>query len=133
MRVVLANGCFDPLHYGHLLHLEAARAMGDELVVALTSDETVRREKGARRPVFHQDQRAAMLKALRCVDRVVIVDALMDGLLSVRPQVLVKGSDYSGGPEGRHMDHCRKHGIEVRITDTPKWSATEVGNELRRG
>lgn len=128
--IVLANGCFDPLHYGHLLHLEAARAMGGALVVALTADAVVRREKGAGRPLFGALERFRMLCALRCVDRVVIVPGVMAALEIVRPAVFVKGSDYVGRVDAEVVAHCARHGIEIRFTNTPKWSATEVGREL---
>jgi rfaE bifunctional protein nucleotidyltransferase chain/domain len=133
MRVVLCNGTFDPLHVGHLLHLEAARQFGDVLMVSLTNDASVRAEKGANRPLFPQDLRAKMLRALRCVDHVFIVDGLMQALRLAEPAVLVKGSDYAGGITPEHQAYCDAHGIEVKITDTPKWSGTEIGNELRRG
>jgi rfaE bifunctional protein nucleotidyltransferase chain/domain len=133
-RVVLANGCFDPLHYGHLRHLEAARAMGDALVVAVTSDAEVRKEKGALRPLFAQNQRAAMLAALRCVDRVLVVDSALGALRAVAPQVFVKGCDYSiETVSDEVLAYCRKRGIEIRFTTTAKWSATEAGRVLRRG
>lgn len=128
---MLANGCFDPAHVGHVLHLEAARKHGTELVVALTSDATVKKEKGQNRPLFAARLRARMLRALRCVDRVVIVDSLMEGLRKVRPAVLVKGSDYMNGLSAEHAAYCARKGIAVRITDTPKWSATKIGNALR--
>jgi rfaE bifunctional protein nucleotidyltransferase chain/domain len=133
MRVVLCNGTFDPLHAGHLLHLEAARKLGDALWVSLTNDAAVRREKGSTRPLFPQDMRAKMLKALRCVDHVFFCDSGLQAVRLAKPAVFVKGSDYQDKIEPEIQAFCEKHGIEIRITDTPKWSATEIGNELRRG
>lgn len=130
-RVVLANGCFDPLHYGHLLHLEAARRMGQSLVVGLTNDRAVRTEKGAGRPAFRQDQRASMLRALRCVDEVVIVSGVMEALRRVRPDVFVKGRDYVGRIDDRVRRYCEANGIQIRFTDTAKFSATGLLDELR--
>ncbi|HTI34609.1 MAG TPA: PfkB family carbohydrate kinase, partial [Miltoncostaea sp.] len=72
VRTVATGGCFDLLHAGHVATLHAARALGDRLVVLLNSDASVRRLKGPGRPVMHQDDRAAMLRALRCVDEVVV-------------------------------------------------------------
>jgi rfaE bifunctional protein nucleotidyltransferase chain/domain len=97
-RVVFTNGCFDLLHPGHIRTLEAARALGDCLVVCLNSDASVRRLKGAGRPVVNEADRAAVLRALRCVDAVLVFDedtpaAALDRL---RPAVWAKGGDYAG-------------------------------------
>jgi D-beta-D-heptose 7-phosphate kinase / D-beta-D-heptose 1-phosphate adenosyltransferase len=94
--VVATGGCFDLLHAGHVRTLEAARALGDHLVVCLNSDESVRRLKGAERPLVPQEDRAAVLRALRCVDEVVIFDEDTPvGLLErLRPDVWAKGGDY---------------------------------------
>src|SRR3990167_9824242 len=70
-RIVLCHGCFDPLHIGHVLHLEAAKRFGEILIVAITDDDYV--NKGPRRPVFHVEHRRAMLEALRCVDATMVV------------------------------------------------------------
>jgi D-beta-D-heptose 7-phosphate kinase / D-beta-D-heptose 1-phosphate adenosyltransferase len=95
--VVAAGGCFDLLHAGHVSLLTAARALGDCLIVCLNSDASVRRQKGADRPFVSEDDRAAVLLALACVDAVVVFDedtplALLDRL---RPDVFAKGADYS--------------------------------------
>jgi D-beta-D-heptose 7-phosphate kinase / D-beta-D-heptose 1-phosphate adenosyltransferase len=94
--LVATGGCFDLLHAGHVRTLEAARALGDHLVVCLNSDESVRRLKGAERPLVPQEDRAAVLRALRCVDEVVIFDEDTPvGLLErLRPDVWAKGGDY---------------------------------------
>jgi rfaE bifunctional protein nucleotidyltransferase chain/domain/rfaE bifunctional protein kinase chain/domain len=94
--VVATGGCFDLLHPGHVRTLEAARALGDCLVVCLNSDASVRRLKGSGRPVVGEDDRAAVLRALRCVDEVVVFDedTPSDLLARLRPDVWVKGGDY---------------------------------------
>jgi D-beta-D-heptose 7-phosphate kinase/D-beta-D-heptose 1-phosphate adenosyltransferase len=95
--IVAAGGCFDLLHAGHVSLLAAARALGDCLIVCLNSDASVRRQKGPDRPFVTEDDRAAVLRALACVDAVVVFDedtplALLDRL---RPDVFAKGADYS--------------------------------------
>jgi D-beta-D-heptose 7-phosphate kinase/D-beta-D-heptose 1-phosphate adenosyltransferase len=95
-RVVFTNGCFDILHVGHLRLLEAARKLGDRLVVGLNSDASVRRLKGASRPIRCAVDRAEMLRVLPWVDEVVIFDEDTPAELikQLRPAVLVKGGDY---------------------------------------
>ena len=94
MKVVMVNGCFDPLHVGHLYHLLAARRLGDMLIVSLTCDESVTKEKGPQRPVFNQVHRENMLRALKCVDGVMVCTDALDALQKVKPAIFVKGSDY---------------------------------------
>lgn len=132
MRVVLCNGVWDPCHYGHLLHLQAARAMGDQLVVSITSDMAVRMERGDGRPVFTQEQREEFLRELRCVDRTVIVCGVMEALEIVQPDVFVKGPDYRQSVTVDVQEWCRRNGTEIRFTDARKWSATALLHELRR-
>ncbi len=95
-RIVFTNGCFDLLHSGHLSLLESAAKLGDVLVLAINSDESVRRLKGAERPLVPQAERAALLAALSFVDAVTIFeeDTPLETLKAVRPHVLVKGADY---------------------------------------
>lgn len=133
MRAVLSNGCWDVCHPGHLEHFYQAKRMGDYLVVSVTCDESVRREKGAGRPLFNQDQRSGFLKAIAIIDRVVIVDSAMDALKKVMPQVFVKGPDYVGRIAPEHERFCRENGIEIRFTDGPKYSSSALINELRHG
>jgi rfaE bifunctional protein nucleotidyltransferase chain/domain len=96
--VVATGGCFDLLHAGHVSTLAAARRLGDCLIVCVNSDASVRRLKGASRPLVRQDDRAAVLTALGCVDAVVIFaeDTPADVLRKLRPHVWVKGGDYEG-------------------------------------
>jgi len=95
-RIVFTNGCFDLLHPGHLSLLNYAKSLGDTLVLAINSDAAVRRLKGPHRPVVSQDDRAAMLGALGCVDAVTIFDedTPLEIIRCVQPNVLVKGQDY---------------------------------------
>ena len=115
-RWVFTNGCFDLLHAGHVASLEAARALGDGLVVGLNSDSSVRALKGPTRPVIPQGDRAIVLAALECVDAVVVFDeatpeALLDAL---RPQIHAKGGDYIAEDLPEYA-LVRSWGGEVRI------------------
>lgn len=96
-NVVFTNGCFDVLHVGHVRLLERARALGDVLVVGLNSDRSVRALKGPGRPLFGEDDRAEVLAALSCVSWVTIFDedTPLETLRVVRPDVHVKGGDYT--------------------------------------
>ncbi|AMM31383.1 Bifunctional protein RfaE, domain II [Sinomonas atrocyanea] len=95
-RVVAAGGCFDLLHAGHLRLLEAARGLGDCLIVCLNSDESIRRLKGDSRPLMSQADRADLLLGLSCVDAVEVFseDTPEQLLKELRPDVWVKGADY---------------------------------------
>ena len=94
--VVTTNGCFDVLHLGHLRYLQAARKLGDLLVVAVNSDDSVRQLKGENRPLVPEDERAEMLAGLECVDYVVIFPELtpIELLSELKPNIHVKGGDY---------------------------------------
>jgi D-beta-D-heptose 7-phosphate kinase/D-beta-D-heptose 1-phosphate adenosyltransferase len=95
-RIVLTNGCFDLLHVGHVHLLREAAQQGDVLIVAINSDDSVRRLKGGNRPLISADERAALLAALKYVDSVVVFDedTPRELLVEVRPDVLAKGADY---------------------------------------
>jgi rfaE bifunctional protein nucleotidyltransferase chain/domain len=112
--VVATGGCFDLLHAGHLLLLESARALGDALVVCLNDDASVRRLKGAGRPIVAARERAELLSALRCVDAVVVFgeDDPCAALEQLRPDVWVKGGDY-GVAELPEAAVVRRWGGEV--------------------
>ena len=94
--VVTTNGCFDVLHLGHLRYLQAARQLGDLLVVAVNSDSSVRELKGENRPLVPEDERAEMLAGLECVDYVVIFPEAtpIELLAELKPSIHVKGGDY---------------------------------------
>jgi rfaE bifunctional protein nucleotidyltransferase chain/domain len=124
-RVVLANGCFDLLHVGHVRYLDAARALGDVLFVGLNSDAAVARLKGPGRPLMPAAERAEILAGLRAVDHVVVFDEdTADRLVSlVRPAVHAKGTDYTDAsvPEAASV---RAAGGRVAIVGDPKDHAT---------
>jgi D-beta-D-heptose 7-phosphate kinase/D-beta-D-heptose 1-phosphate adenosyltransferase len=94
--VVMTNGCFDILHAGHVAYLQEARSLGDRLIVAVNDDDSVRRLKGATRPINPLDHRMAVLAALQCVDWVVPFseDTPERLICQVLPDYLAKGGDY---------------------------------------
>jgi rfaE bifunctional protein nucleotidyltransferase chain/domain len=124
-NAVLANGCFDILHVGHVRYLEGARALGEVLVVAINSDRSVRALKGAGRPILNEQERVALVSALRCVDHVVVFDEpdVTRVLEVLRPAVHAKGTDYTEAtvPE---RDQVLAYGGRVRITGDPKDHST---------
>jgi D-beta-D-heptose 7-phosphate kinase/D-beta-D-heptose 1-phosphate adenosyltransferase len=141
-RVVFTNGVFDILHVGHVTYLEAARSLGDALVVGVNSDASVRRlNKGPERPINPELARAQVLRALRCVDAVVIFDDDTPYTLiaEIEPDVLVKGGDYDpdelDASSKRYMvgsDLVRaKGGIVAAIPLVDGFSTTAIINKTR--
>lgn len=98
MTIVFTNGAFDLLHVGHMRLLQFARSQGHYLIVGLNSDESVRLAKGPTRPILTQDERKEMLLHLKSVDEVIVFDedSPMELIRKLRPDVLVKGSDWAG-------------------------------------
>lgn len=96
-RVVFTNGCFDLLHVGHIRYLQKARQLGDLLVLGLNSDASIQRLKGPKRPLIGEEERAHILAALDCIDHVTIFDedTPLELLETLRPDILVKGGDYT--------------------------------------
>lgn len=97
-KIVFTNGCFDILHFGHISYLNQARALGDLLIVGLNSDNSIKRLKGKDRPINSQEDRAALLCALECVDFVIIFDedTPLELIKAIQPHFLAKGADYQG-------------------------------------
>jgi len=133
LTLVFTNGCFDLLHPGHVEHLAQARALGDLLVVGLNSDDSVRRLKGAGRPLVAETDRAAALAGLESVDAVIVFDEetpleLIEELL---PDVLVKGGDYDlDGIVGREV--VEQAGGDVRVLPLGEgYSTTNILNRLK--
>jgi len=118
---VLANGVFDPLHIGHLYHLQEAKSLGDWLVVSVTRDDKVNKEG---HPVFTQDQRAEMVAALRCVDEVMIVASAGEAIEILKPDVFVKGSEYDG--KLKEKERVEAYGGRVAFTSGPVFSSTKL-------
>ena len=120
-RVVFANGCFDLLHVGHVRYLEAAKGLGDLLVVGVNSDEQVRRLKGEGRPLVPERERAEVIASLRAVDYVTVFHepTVTELLLALRPDIHAKGTDYTEDsvPE---RNVVRSFGGRVQIVGDPK-------------
>lgn len=123
--IVLANGCFDVLHAGHVRYLEGARALGDILVVGVNSDSEVAKLKGEGRPIMPQAERAEIVSALQAVDLVTIFEepTVTELLLAIKPDVHAKGTDYTEEtvPE---RDVVRSYGGRVAIVGDPKDHST---------
>lgn len=96
-KLVFTNGCFDLLHVGHVRYLQAARALGDALLVALNGDASVRALKGPTRPINSENDRAEVLAALACVDYVTLfhTERVTDLIRIIRPHIYAKGGDYT--------------------------------------
>jgi rfaE bifunctional protein nucleotidyltransferase chain/domain len=124
-RIVLANGCFDVLHVGHVRYLAGAREHGDVLVVGINSDEQVAAQKGPGRPVLPATERAEIVAALESVTYVTIFDepTVEQLLLALKPDVHAKGTDYTTDsvPE---RDVVRSYGGHVAIVGDPKDHST---------
>lgn len=126
-HIVLANGCFDTLHVGHIRYLEGARHEGDILVVAVNSDSSVCTLKGPGRPILDENARALLVAALRCVDYVVVFpEATVESLLEeLRPDVHAKGTDYTAETVPERAVAARL-GIRVAIVGDPKDHSTRA-------
>ena len=128
-RIIVAPGCFDCLHAGHVRLLETAKAAGDRLIVLLNSDASVRRLKGECRPIVPESERASVLRALRCVDEVRLFDAdsPIDMVREIQPALLVKGAEA-----GRPIPEAS--GCEVLIVPRlAGYSTTHILERIKGG
>lgn len=130
MKIVLANGCFDILHAGHIEHLREARKMGSMLVVSLTEDAYVNKPN---RPVNTWEDRALMLRELRSVSQVIATKNAVSAILAVRPNIFVKGIDYAGRKKFTEgiEEACANVGAVLRYTRSAKRSATDIIRRVR--
>jgi rfaE bifunctional protein nucleotidyltransferase chain/domain len=135
-KLVLTNGCFDLLHAGHVRYLQAARALGDALVVAINGDDSVRALKGEGRPLNSERDRAEIVAALECVDYVVLFPEMRVTRLieRVRPSIYVKGGDYT--PASLHPEEraaLERIGAKIRILPLePGHSTSGLIERMRR-
>jgi D-glycero-beta-D-manno-heptose 1-phosphate adenylyltransferase len=131
--VALANGVFDLLHVGHVRYLEGAKELADCLVVAVNSDASTRAYKGPGRPHIPESERAELVAALACTDRIIVFDEPdVRGIIrALRPDVHVKGTDYT--PESiPEADEVRAYGGRVAVAGDPKnHSTTELARKLQ--
>ena len=132
LRIVLANGCFDILHVGHVRYLAGARSEGDLLIVGVNSDEQVREQKGEGRPILPAMQRAEIVAPLESVNYVTIFDepTVEELLLALRPDVHAKGTDYTVDtvPE---REVVKSYGGRVAIVGDPKdHSTSEILSQM---
>jgi rfaE bifunctional protein nucleotidyltransferase chain/domain len=136
LAVVFTNGCFDLLHPGHVAYLEQARSLGDALVVAMNTDASVARlAKGPGRPVTPEADRARVVAALACVDRVVLFgeDTPLELITLLQPDILVKGGDYRlEDIVGREIVEARG-GRVLALPFVPGYSTTQVLERIRSG
>jgi len=131
-RVVFTNGCFDLLHVGHVRYLQAARQLGDLLILGLNSDDSIRRLKGPGRPLIGQDERAHILAALNCIDYVVVFDqdTPLELISCLHPDILVKGGDYTAdGVVGRDLVESYGGRVEL-INFVDGKSTTNIINKI---
>ena len=135
-RLVFTNGCFDLLHVGHVRYLQAARALGDALVVALNSDASVRALKGDSRPINSEQDRAEVLSALECVDFVTIFpDERVTKLVTeIRPHVYAKGGDYTVETlNSEERAALEKAGAQIKILPlVPGKSTTSIIEKMEK-
>ncbi len=133
-RIVFTNGCFDLMHVGHTRYLQAAKSLGDLLVVGVNSDASVRRlNKAVDRPIVPESQRAEVVAALRCVDYVVVFSEPDPGRLiaAIQPDVLVKGGDWPLEKiVGRDLVEARG-GLVTTIPLVPGLSTTGLLQRIR--
>jgi len=129
-RLVFTNGCFDLLHVGHVRYLQAARALGDALLVAVNGDVSVRALKGPTRPINNEQDRAEVLGALGCVDYLTIfhTERVTDLVRVIRPQVYAKGGDYTvASLEESERTALQAVGAEIQILPlVPGKSTTNI-------
>jgi len=132
-RIVFTNGCFDLLHPGHVHYLQEARDLGDLLIVGLNDDDSIRRLKGASRPVNNLEHRACMLAALRSVDLVVPFseDTPLNLITALLPDILVKGGDYRPDDIVGAKEVCANGGKVIVIPFLEGHSSTNIIARIR--
>lgn len=131
-RIVLANGCFDLIHVGHIRYLKESKAQGDVLVVALNSDSSIHKLKGKGRPILNEEERVEIISSFYFVDYITVFEEanVENILLTLKPHVHAKGSDYTKEtvPE---RETVLSYGGEIAITGGPKVkNTTEISRKI---
>ena len=135
--IVFTNGHFDLLHAGHVDYLQAARALGDRLIVGLNSDASTRRRKGPTRPILPQAERARLLAALCAVDGVLLweQDDFREAVAQLKPDIYVKGADWNrtGGPKPPEAEIVEAYGGRIAfVALTPGRSTSGIVQDILR-
>ena len=125
-RVIMANGCFDLVHGGHVSYLQDSKKLGDILVVAVNSDSSIKKLKGDKRPIYLENERLDILAAFECIDYIMVFDEpTVDGILrELHPDVHSKGTDYTKETVPERQTAIEM-GIETYIAGAPKENATK--------
>ncbi len=136
-KIILCHGCFDLMHIGHIKYFQAAKKMGDILVVTVTPDKYI--DKGEGRPVFNQDVRADSIAALECVDYTAInkYPTAVETLRLLKPDIYVKGQEFENledktGKIRKEAEVIKEIGAEIRFTHEIVFSSTELINKYFR-
>ncbi len=136
-KIILCHGCFDLIHPGHIKYFQAAKKMGDILVVTVTPDEYI--DKGKGRPVFNQNLRVESIAALECVDYAAITKyrTAVETLRLLKPDIYVKGQEFENledktGKIQKEAEVIKEIGAEIRFTHEIVFSSTELINKYFR-
>lgn len=133
-KIVFTNGCFDILHQGHVVYLAKAAALGSKLIVGLNTDSSVRRLKGAERPLNEEQERALLLAALEFVDLVIFFeeDTPYELIKAIQPDILVKGADYKAENIVGYDIVTKSGGSVETIVLEEGFSTTNVIEKIRK-
>jgi D-beta-D-heptose 7-phosphate kinase/D-beta-D-heptose 1-phosphate adenosyltransferase len=135
-KIIAASGCFDFIHPGHVKLLQAARELGDILILGINSDASIKHLKGPKRPIYPVQERLLMLGALRCVDAVTVFDdhKATNFLKAVRPDVWVKGNDWTRDKiDKEELAAVESNGGQLQFVDTGvSWHTTSILEALTK-
>jgi rfaE bifunctional protein nucleotidyltransferase chain/domain len=134
-KVVFTNGCFDLLHLGHITYLAEAASLGNKLVVAINSDDSVKRLKGTNRPINNEISRGVMLACFFFIDAIVVFDedTPLETINSIMPDILVKGGDYTIPQIVGAVEVIANGGAVEVLQFVPGYSSTNIINRIRNG